>query len=69
MICFFEVMIDLVFDSVTKFSINSYYFLILIFILNTQVGFQLVVIGVFVTENIESLSSLYKFQYHLVNIF
>jgi len=69
MICFFEVMIDLVFDSVTKFSINSYYFLILILILNTQVGFQLVVIGVFVTENIESLSSLYKFQYHLVNIF
>jgi len=69
MICFFEVMIDLLFDSVTKFSINSYYFLILILILNTQVGFQLVVIGVFVIENIESLSSLYKFQYHLVNIF
>ena len=69
MICFFEVMIDLVFDSVTKFSINSYYFLILILILNTQVGFQLVVIGVFITENIESLSYLYKFQYHLVNIF
>jgi len=69
MICFFEVMIDLVFDSVTKFSINSYYFLILILILNTQIGFQLVVIGVFITENIESLSYLYKFQYHLVNIF